>query len=141
MSVFHIMDKTMVDVLSTEANGGYYYNVNKYDTGYRPDSDPDPDPDSDEITISGRTSLSLNSFSNYKLQRESVDITDPSIKWYWEKQNTTITPERRSAPNENNGAPWYLVIKNAYKSSNGKITVYAEYKGIKYSKTVTLLQY
>nr|MBQ4458721.1 polysaccharide biosynthesis C-terminal domain-containing protein [Clostridia bacterium] len=29
MSVFHIMDKTMVDVLSTEANGGYYYNVDR----------------------------------------------------------------------------------------------------------------
>ena len=52
--------------------------------------------------------------------------------------------EKFISPNENNGAPWYLVIKNAYKSSNGangKITVYAEYKGIKYSKTVTLLQY
>ena len=29
MSVFHIMDKTMVDVLSDEANGGYYYNVDR----------------------------------------------------------------------------------------------------------------
>lgn len=29
MSVFHIMDKTMVDMLSNEANGGYYYNVDR----------------------------------------------------------------------------------------------------------------
>ena len=29
MSVFHIMDKTMVDILSNEANGGYYYNVDR----------------------------------------------------------------------------------------------------------------
>ena len=29
MSVFHIMDKTMVDMLSDEANGGYYYNVDR----------------------------------------------------------------------------------------------------------------
>ena len=29
MSVFHIMDKTMVDLLSDETNGGYYYNVDR----------------------------------------------------------------------------------------------------------------
>ena len=29
MSVFHIMDKTMVDLLSNETNGGYYYNVDR----------------------------------------------------------------------------------------------------------------
>lgn len=29
MSIFHIMDKTMVDLLSTEANSGYYYNVDR----------------------------------------------------------------------------------------------------------------
>ena len=29
MSIFHIMDKTMVDKLSDEANSGYYYNVDR----------------------------------------------------------------------------------------------------------------
>ena len=29
MSVFHIMDKSMVDILSDERNGGYYYNVDR----------------------------------------------------------------------------------------------------------------